>query len=159
MNATGFRHLYDYHFVLNRKLWDERIIHLTDEQFTRKLDYSIGSVRNQMVHMFNVDHDWFAALRGVGDDRPHFLDPVQFPTRAMIRARWDQVEADMRDYLGALTNDQLSGSAAGMFTVWEVLFHVVNHGTDHRAQVLAMLHSLGAPTFPQDYILKVMGRI
>jgi uncharacterized damage-inducible protein DinB len=28
--------------------------------------------------------------------------------------------------------------------------HVVNHGTDHRAQVLRILYELGAPTFEQD---------
>ncbi|MBE2271224.1 MAG: hypothetical protein IAE80_23520, partial [Anaerolinea sp.] len=36
--------------------------------------------------------------------------------------------------------------------MWKLMLHVVNHGTDHRAQVLAMLHSLGAPTFAQDMV-------
>jgi uncharacterized damage-inducible protein DinB len=30
------------------------------------------------------------------------------------------------------------------------LAHVVNHGTDHRGQILATLHGLGAPTVEQD---------
>jgi uncharacterized damage-inducible protein DinB len=34
--------------------------------------------------------------------------------------------------------------------VWQILAHMVNHGTDHRAQVLAVLYSLGAPTIEQD---------
>jgi uncharacterized damage-inducible protein DinB len=40
-------------------------------------------------------------------------------------------------------------------TVWQVLLHVVNHGTDHRAQVLRILHDFGAPTTAQDYIFYV----
>ena len=32
-----------------------------------------------------------------------------------------------------------------------MLLQVVNHGTDHRAQLLCMLHDLGAKTAPQDY--------
>jgi uncharacterized damage-inducible protein DinB len=32
-----------------------------------------------------------------------------------------------------------------------VLIHVANHGTDHRAQLLALLNQLGVKTFPQDY--------
>ena len=40
-----------------------------------------------------------------------------------------------------------------------MLLHLVNHGTDHRAQMLAMLNSLGAPTFAQDYLHYLFGRI
>jgi uncharacterized damage-inducible protein DinB len=29
---------------------------------------------------------------------------------------------------------------------------VINHSTDHRAQTLAMLHHLGAPTIGQDFL-------
>jgi uncharacterized damage-inducible protein DinB len=39
-----------------------------------------------------------------------------------------------------------------MGPTWQVLSHLVNHGTDHRAQVLRALHELGAPTFSQDLI-------
>jgi uncharacterized damage-inducible protein DinB len=30
--------------------------------------------------------------------------------------------------------------------------HVINHGTDHRAQILAMLNQLGGETVEQDLI-------
>jgi uncharacterized damage-inducible protein DinB len=33
----------------------------------------------------------------------------------------------------------------------EAHFHVLNHGTDHRAQILAALAALGVTTFPQDF--------
>jgi len=39
--------------------------------------------------------------------------------------------------------------------VWQVLLHVINHGTDHRAQLLRTLHDLGATTSSQDYIFYV----
>jgi uncharacterized damage-inducible protein DinB len=35
--------------------------------------------------------------------------------------------------------------------LWQVLLHVVNHGTDHRAQVLRFLNDLGVETTSQDY--------
>ena len=39
--------------------------------------------------------------------------------------------------------------------VWQVLLHVVNHGTDHRAQLLRLLNDLGVKTESQDYIFYV----
>jgi uncharacterized damage-inducible protein DinB len=36
--------------------------------------------------------------------------------------------------------------------MWQVLLHVVNHGTDHRAQTLRLLNDLGIKTVSQDYI-------
>jgi uncharacterized damage-inducible protein DinB len=39
--------------------------------------------------------------------------------------------------------------------VWQVLLHVVNHGTDHRAQILRLLNDLGGYTEYQDYIIHV----
>jgi len=38
-----------------------------------------------------------------------------------------------------------------------VLLHVVNHGTDHRAQLLRVLNDLGVNTEYQDYIFYVYG--
>ncbi len=35
MNADAIRHLYDYHFAENRKLWDTCIMSLTQDQFTQ----------------------------------------------------------------------------------------------------------------------------
>jgi uncharacterized damage-inducible protein DinB len=37
-------------------------------------------------------------------------------------------------------------------TIWQTLLHLVNHGTDHRAQVLRALHDFGAETFDQDLV-------
>lgn len=152
-----FRKLYEYHFALNRKIWDDYVAALTETQFTQDLDYSVGSIRNHTVHMMVVDKRWFCGLRG--EDVPDFPDPEAFPDRAAVRTMWDQVEADMRGYLNGLSPEMLDRPFPAGLTVWEVLFHVLNHGTDHRAQVLAMLHRLGVATGPQDYALYVMGRL
>jgi uncharacterized damage-inducible protein DinB len=39
--------------------------------------------------------------------------------------------------------------------VWQVLLHVANHGTDHRAQILKLLNDLGIQTIYQDYIFYI----
>ena len=65
MNANAFRHFYEYHFAENRKIWDRYVSQLSDEQFTQHIDYSRGSVRDQILHLMSADDAWFSELRGV----------------------------------------------------------------------------------------------
>jgi uncharacterized damage-inducible protein DinB len=157
MNADAFRHLYAYHFAENRKVWDAAAT-LEQGAFTRPIAYAHGSIRDQLVHLMSVDEAWFSDLRGVvpdnarpgpaGDDRP------------ALRDYWDAVEGDMRAYLADLRDDMLftrpfaEGEDKDLI-LWQVLLHVANHGTDHRAQLLRSLHDLGVRTDAQDYIFYV----
>ena len=154
MNANAFRHFYDYHFSENRKTWDRYVTTLTDEQFTQHAAYSRGSVRDQILHLISCDDLWFSGLRGV--EIPEDLNPENFQDRESIRAHWDNVEETMREYLAKLRDEMLfdkplEGEDKDLI-VWQVLLHVANHGTDHRAQILRLLNDMGVETKYQDYI-------
>jgi len=158
LNANAFRQLYDYHFAENRRLWDTYVMPLTPEQFTQFVAYSIGSVRNHLVHLMEVEDVWFSELRGMTE--PAHPLPEGMDDRAEIRQHWDQVEQTMRDYLAALRDEMLFIRPIVFeedkdLITWQVLLHVVNHGTDHRAQLLRLLHDLGVKTGPQDFIFYV----
>lgn len=160
MNADAFRHFYDYHFFENRKTWDNYVSQLSDEQFVQVVNYSHGSVCNQINHLIDVDEAWFSGLRGVVP--PEADDAVDLTDRQLIRARWDNVEQDMRGYLATLRDDMLLDKPFGDeedkdLILWQVLLQVVNHGTDHRAQILRLLNDLGVETTWQDYIFYVYG--
>lgn len=153
MNADAFRHVYGYHFAENRTLW-AYVTQLSDKQFMQGIGYSRGSVKQQLLHLIEVDEVWFSDLRGV--ELPEPLDPAGFPDLTSIRAYWDSVEQGMREYLAELTDEMLftkplSGEDADLY-VWQVLLHVVNHGTDHRAQLLRLLSDYGVKTVSQDYV-------
>jgi uncharacterized damage-inducible protein DinB len=155
MNVDAFRHVYEYHFSENRALWDTHIMTLTDAQFTQPLAYSQGSVRDQAVHLLNVDTIWFSNLRGLSE--PVHECPPDTTDRAIIRHHWDVVEHDMRAYLATLHDAQLmqkpfSEGEDKDLILWQVLLHVITHGTDHRAQLLRQLHDLGCKTSSQDYV-------
>ncbi|ABX04188.1 MAG TPA: DUF664 domain-containing protein [Herpetosiphon sp.] len=157
MNITAFRHFYDYHFAQNRQLLDDYVAQLSAAQFVQAVDYSLGSVRNQLVHLMSVDETWFSGLRG--GEFPEPLDPNNFPDLATLRAYWANVEAMMRDYLANLQDADLQtkpldGEDENLI-VWQVLLQVVNHGTDHRAQILRLCHDFGLKTSSQDYIFYV----
>ena len=163
MNADAFRHFYNYHFAENRKIWDSYIAQLSPEQFTQHIDYSYGSVRDQIVHLMRADEIWFSELRGVEPSEP--FPPADFDDRNVIRAYWDSVEQSMRAYLAELRNDMLFDKPIEEpeedkdLIVWQVLLHVANHGTDHRAQLLRVLNDLGVKTTSQDYIFYVYDHV
>lgn len=159
MNADAFRHFYNYHLSENRKLWDRYVTSLSQEQFTEPSPYSRGSVRDQILHLIDAEDVWISELAGVQPSEP--LSAGEGDDRTAIRAYWDGVETKIRGYLSELKDDMLFSKPIREpeedkdLIVWQVLLHVVNHGTDHRAQLLRLLNDLGVQTESQDYIFYV----
>jgi uncharacterized damage-inducible protein DinB len=158
MNADAFRHFYEYHFAENRKVWNHAVS-LPYETFTQAVSYSHGSVRDQIVHLIEAEDVWFSELREAQPSEP--LPMTDGDDRNSIRAHWDDVEHHMRDYLGGLRDETLFEKPIQEpeddkdLIVWQVLLHVANHATDHRAQLLRLLNDLGVQTSYQDYIFYV----
>lgn len=157
MNAEAIKSLIAYHYWAHDRVW-ECVMALTDAQFVEDVTYSIGSVRNHFVHLINVDERWIARVHGDAElpGRREFAD---YPTRGAVRSEWVRVEQRVRHVVTELDDaavgrvieyDMAHRGGMKHDAVWQILAHMVNHGTDHRAQVLAVLYSLGAPTVEQD---------
>ena len=159
MNADAFRHFYDYHFAENHKLWDLCARELSYAQFTQPVNYSHGSARDQIVHLISCEDVWFSELQGAEFSAP--IPPSDVDDRDLIRAYWDSVEESVHAYLTELRDDMLFDRPIKEpeedkdLIVWQVLLHVANHATDHRAQLLRVLNDLGIKTSSQDYIFYV----
>jgi uncharacterized damage-inducible protein DinB len=100
-------------------------------------------------------------LRGL--EIPEDLKPADFHDRESIRAHWDKVEQNMRGYLADLRDDMLfeqplEGEDKDL-VLWQILLHVANHGTDHRAQLLRILNDLGVKITSQDYIFYIFDNL
>ncbi len=156
LNVEYFNRLYAYNLWANRRVWD-CVMELSPEEFDVELDYSLGSVRTQVVHTMGVEHWWITFLN---EGILSFLDMEDYPNRTIIRNKWDAIEEYVRCYIQSLTPAELDREVKPPFwedharpiKVWEALLQVANHSTDHRAQTLAGLHRLGAPTVGQDYL-------
>jgi uncharacterized damage-inducible protein DinB len=157
MTSDYLRLLYDYHYWANRRVFN-CIANLTPEQFVQPLDYSVGSIRNQVVHMMSAEWIWFARIQGESPD--HMLNPDDYPTPKAVQAAWAKIEAHNRAFLNTLTDERLEQTFAYHTTrripfedkIGNILFHAANHATDHRAQILAMLHTFGVQGVEQDLI-------
>lgn len=162
MQTSEIRQLIAYNVEAHRRLWS-CIESLTEAQYTEDVDYSLGSIHQHMVHVMSVDQRWMA--RVMDTVLPDRLQPEAFPTKAATRSKWDAVEQFITESVDGLTDADLKRTllyevtrVSGMRvqatnTVWQILAHIVNHGTDHRAQVLPILHRLGASTFEQDLMV------
>ncbi len=151
--------MFDYHYGMFEQVW-QCVLDLTSAQFVAETDYSLGSVRNQLVHCLSVDNRWLARIQGQAP--PPGLQESDYPDAQSLRGDWETISERVLRYVRGLTPADLDESVALHFpdrggarhnTRWQILLHVVNHGTDHRAQILARLHELGAPTLEQDLIL------
>lgn len=144
----------DYNYWGHRKLWDS-IMTVSEKDFVRHVDYSIGSLHTQVVHIMWAEDVWYSRIHQL--PRPDYTT-AEYPTRALIRAKWDEVESNWRTYVGTMNADQLeqvfdvvrANGERHKRTVQDSIMHMINHGTDHRAQMLRIIHDFGGETFAQD---------
>lgn len=158
MRADQLRELFDYHFAMNEKIWDQVISKLSDEQFLHEPGYAARSVRSQLVHMIDIDRGWFRMLQG--ERWGGTSDPTRFPDRESVLAYRRQTDALLREHLAKQDDATLLEKFPRMrevFHVWQMYFHVLAHGIDHRAQLMSTLNQFGVETVEQDYALHIFG--
>ena len=158
MTPAQIQTLFAYHYASFERVW-ACVAQLSHEQFMAQSSYSVGSIRNQMAHCLIVDIRWLARLQG---QTPPELAYEDYPDRATLQREWAVMSQQVMDYITSLTQAEIDAEVALHFPDrggsrlnprWQILLHVVNHGTDHRAQILAQLHEFGAATFEQDLML------
>lgn len=157
--------IFDYNFWAFERVWD-CISQLSDEQFVEEIDYSTGSIRNLVVHLMSGNRNWMSRLQG--SEMPTRLVFEDFDTPSTTKAKWDELRKEFLNYLVSLNQEQLDetvnwelparGLKLGNLR-WEILLHVANHATDHRAQILAILHHhFHVKTVEQDMIIYLAER-
>ena len=158
MNAEDIRRLYDYNSWANRRTL-EACAPLGEEQFTRDLHSSFRSVRDTLAHIFLVEWLWLERWQGRSPDA--FPPANDFPNLDSVRRRWAEIERNLLDYVASLGQADLdrvishktTAGLAQAAPLWQMLQHLVNHGTYHRGQVATMLRQLDAKPVSTDLIL------
>jgi uncharacterized damage-inducible protein DinB len=149
MNLQELHTLVDYHYWARDRLLDA-VERLTPEQFTRDLGNSFPSFRDTVVHLYAAD--WIWCSRWEGESPQAMPDPGAFPDVVTLRRTWQEHEGRVRAVLDALGTDGIgrvieyrnTSGQAGAQPFWQMLQHVVNHGSYHRGQVTTMIRQLKA---------------
>ena len=148
MTRQDLEGLFDYGYWANQRLFAV-IAQLTQEEFTRPVAGSYGSIRNTLVHILSAEAGWLD--RCGGPKRGPLLKPEDFPTPESILQAWHRVEASLRDFLATLQEDDLTRDAEYQndrgeprrMPRGELMQHAAIHGVHHRGQVALLLRSLG----------------
>jgi uncharacterized damage-inducible protein DinB len=149
VNLSDLRTLLDYHYWARDRVLDAAA-RLTPEQFTRDLRSSFPSVRDTLAHLYSAEWAWYSRWQG---HSPTALLPAErFPDVETVRREWSGHEGKMRAFLEGL--DEHGVTRVFEYTTldgqrrtslfWQMLQHLVNHGSYHRGQLTTMLRQLGA---------------
>jgi len=149
MNLTDLNTWLDYHYWARDVVLDAVEL-LTPDQFTRPVESSFKSMRDTVAHMYGAEWLWYCRWTGnLGASMPKY---DTWPDLISIRKAWLDHQVKVRTLV---TDEGEAGvsrvyhykSLAGQPTssqFWEMLVHVVNHGSYHRGQVTTLLRQLGA---------------
>jgi uncharacterized damage-inducible protein DinB len=148
MNIADIRLMYDYNNWANRLLLEKSEL-VTPEQFGAQTNHSFGSLHGTLLHTLDTEWSWRILL-----DKGEFVDEMkveEFQTLAAVRARWEADEQAWDEYLSRLTDADMLNNVhydlpEGGFrdrVLWHCLWHVVNHGMQHRAEAAHLLTQYG----------------
>ena len=149
MNATDLKTMLDYNYWARDRVI-EVVEPLTPEQFTKDLGSSFKSIRDTLAHLHAAE--WIWHQRWIGNSPTALLPNDRFADVAALRAAWSETEREIRSVVDSggeaivdkVYHFRLLNGTEGSAPFWQMLQHVVNHGSYHRGQVTTMLRQLGA---------------
>ena len=157
MKAEDIKLYYEYNEWANKRILDaaERV---SLEQLTAPNEFGWGNLRGALVHIFDAEYGWFSFLFEREDEGVQ--DPENFADIAALRERWERQNEITRQCLDTLKDEDLlrihkseRDGTTYNWILWQVLVHVVNHGTQHRAECAALLTGFGHSPGDMDFTL------
>jgi uncharacterized damage-inducible protein DinB len=158
MNKNELQFLLDYNYWANARILGAAS-RIDPGQFIASFPVSFGSLRGTLVHILGAEIMWrrrvqesvsLPAMPGIDD----------FPTLAGLSQRWEDEERAMRAYLAGLDDETANQVVRYRNTrgdekenlLWQILAHVVNHGTQFRSEAAVILTQLGQSPGDLDLI-------
>jgi uncharacterized damage-inducible protein DinB len=132
---------------------------LTPEQFLSPVGLSYSSVRDTLVHTMSAE--WIWLLRWKGTSPSAMLELTDFPNLESIQTRWGTIKAETQQFIDQLNPLQLGEVVSYVNTrgekwsypLWQQMIHQVNHATQHRSEVAAIITYFGNSPGDLDYLV------
>ena len=148
MNKQDILLLYKYNQWANALILNAAT-NVTQEEYIAPASFPHGGLRGTLVHALFAEWIWRQRWEGVSPTKR--FKPEDFPTFESLHARWAEEEKALMSFVERLTDEKLESKFKYNSTdgepheriLWHVMAHMVNHGTQHRAEAAAILTDLG----------------
>lgn len=146
LNHAALRLLWEHHWWSFEKLL-EAAGSLSEEEFTRELSLSYGSVHGIISHTVGSEMVWLKRVLH-GESVARVPGTRELPDRAMIEAAWREMREGWRRVLETedLERNVLYRNTRGeefSDPIWRVMAHLVDHGASYRGILISALRLLG----------------
>jgi uncharacterized damage-inducible protein DinB len=154
VSADTLRLQLDYSAWATQRLMDTAA-KLSEEELTRDFKTADKTVLDTLVHIYAADRIWLS--RVLAEPRATFIDPEDRDL-TLLQTEWPALHQRWKLWLRDFNDDHVlrviefkntKGHAYAM-PVWQILLHVVNHGTHHRGQVSGFLRAMDRTPPPLD---------
>jgi uncharacterized damage-inducible protein DinB len=158
LQLVQIQDLYRYNRWANVRILDAAT-NLSNEDFMRDLKNSYPSIRDTLAHVMSAEWAWLERCRGSSPKQ--MLPSSSFPTVSALRERWDEIHRGLLELLNSITGETLNTIISYVnfqgetwkYPLWQILYHVVNHSTYHRGQIITMFRRLGSEPMSTDLLL------
>jgi uncharacterized damage-inducible protein DinB len=146
----------EVHWLFAYDRWATRrvlaVLDATDESLWSRANVvgerGLGGI---LVHHLGASQRWRIGLESQGSEEGPAPEREPLPTVGELRERWEAEWAAVDAWLPTLTDEFIAYVFDGV-PVWRMLVHVVNHGTQHRAEAAALLTAEGRSPGELDMI-------
>ena len=147
VSADTLRLHLDYSTWASRRLVDAAAT-LGAQELTRDFNTSDKNVLGTLAHVFAADRVWLARVK---EETPGpFITPEDRRLEVLqtdwppLQQRWKLFEDQLsdQDVLAVISYRDTRGNPY-QSPLWQILLHLVNHGTHHRGQVSGFLRAMG----------------
>jgi len=146
VSADTLRLQLDYSAWASQRVLDA-VEKLTPEELTRDFKTADKNALETLVHVFAADRIWLARVQGAVRS---FIDP-QDRDLAVLKKEWPAVQQGWKQQMAPLTDQDVLKVVSYKDTkgnsyqspLWQIVLHLVNHGTHHRGQVSGFLRAMG----------------
>jgi len=140
--------LIDYTASSSRKLVETAAV-LAPDELVRDFKFSERHLLGTLAHIFAADRVWYGRITGNLPAR--FIDPETDVRLIVLQEDWPRLHDRWKEWAATLTDEAVEATLAYRDLkgnvheepIWQIVTHVVNHGTHHRGQVSGMLRAMG----------------
>ena len=159
MNKEYIQVLFEYNYWANAKILNSAA-KLRNDIFIATATLSHGGLRGTLHHTYTAEYLWRMRLH----ERISLTSippETTFLDLNSLRMAWNEEETLMRGFINSLTDEALQEiitykTMKGIeYTnpLWQSLVHMVNHGTQHRAEAAVLLTDHGASPGDVDMLI------